>query len=521
MRRGPHPDAARATGNAPRLSISRLFIVLALAAGLVAGGTHWAMATIGDRTGGDGRTRFAPYVDVTLTPTFHFEDPAAQPAGEVILGFIVADPADPCRPSWGTYYTLEAAARALDLDRRLVRLRERGGSATVSFGGALNDELAVVCHDVDRLVAAYDAVVQRYHPSGLDFDIEGAAIGDLEANERRAQALARIQAKYPELEIWLTLPVAPHGLDVFAVELLDTMLTAGIRLSGLNVMTMNYGESRSGMSMREATFTALAATWQQLDSAYRRAGSPLTEEEIWSRIAATPMIGINDVPGDVFTTGDARALVEYAASVGLARVSFWSANRDVECGAAVDDDRPSNTCSGVDQQPLEFSQIFAGKRPSITNDIPPLPPTDGDGRAEGIARDDPLTSPYPLWRAAKVYVQGDKVTWQGRVYQAKWWTQGDQPDAPVKNVWETPWRYLGPVLESDRDAVRAAKEVIDGTRPKWSGEAVYVAGDEVEYLKQIFRAKWWTQGTIPQEDPDRPYDHPWEYLGEAEPASGR
>lgn len=38
------------------------------------------------------------------------------------------------------------------------------------------------------------------------------------------------------------------------------------------------------------------------------------------------------------------------------------------------------------------------------------------------------------WDAAAVYVGGDTVSYQGRRYRAKWWTQGEQPDS--SDVWE-------------------------------------------------------------------------------------
>ncbi len=449
-----------------------------------------------------------------------------QPSADVVLGFVVADPNDPCLPSWGTYYSLDAAGRALDLDRRIVRLRERGGDAIVSFGGAVNRELATTCEDPEKLAAAYQSVIDRYALTAVDFDIEGAAVADVAANGRRAAAIRRLQQQNKDLVVWLTLPVAPSGLSGEAVELLDQTLEAGAVLAGVNVMTMDFDGSRPPqMSMGEATIAALNATWQQLDGAYRRAGSPRTQQEIWKAIGATPMIGQNDVPEEVFSPGDAEDLMEFAERVDLGRLSFWSANRDVPCGAVVDDVRVSNTCSGVDQDPFEFTRIFTSRspRPRLDSDVDagglPVDAAADDPASEGgeLARDDPRTSPYPIWRSAKAYEEGAKVVWQARVYQAKWWTQGDQPDAPVKQVWETPWRYLGPVLESDREAVRAGGKIVAGARPRWAAEKVYVAGDEVERDHMVFRAKWWTQGDVPQEDPDQPYDHPWEYLGDADP----
>ena len=42
-----------------------------------------------------------PYVDVTLTPTYQFQDPQSNPSRDVALAFVVADPEDACRPELG------------------------------------------------------------------------------------------------------------------------------------------------------------------------------------------------------------------------------------------------------------------------------------------------------------------------------------------------------------------------------------------------------------------------------------
>jgi chitinase len=286
-------------------------------------------------------------------------------------------------------------------------------------------------------------------------------------------------------------------------------------------MTMDYGGSKGTSSMKEATQLSLNSTWMQLDALFKRAGTPKTEAEIWGMIGATPMIGQNDVPDEVFTVEDAQWLNDFAHRMGMGRISFWSANRDAQCGDTGPDSRVSNTCSGVRQDPHQFTNVLTaasatGKPPS-TNDAALFvqASTTPLSRAQNLSHDDPRTSPYPLWRMAKEYDAGSKVVWQDRVYQAKWWNKDTQPDAPVVNTWDTPWRYLGPVLQSDRDAAAAAIPIAPSAeRATWSSEKVYVAGDEVESFGRAYRAKWWTQGDLPQQDPNSPFDHPWQYLGE-------
>ena len=79
---------------------------------------------------------YAPYVDVTNTPTYPFQLPSSNPVSSVYLSFIVSDTGEPCTPSWGTFYTLNDAEQGLDLDARTAQLRSQGGSVMISYGGA-------------------------------------------------------------------------------------------------------------------------------------------------------------------------------------------------------------------------------------------------------------------------------------------------------------------------------------------------------------------------------------------------
>jgi chitinase len=394
-------------------SFLRSLVVLGVVGAGIAAGAVWFMDGVPKLTAEEPTVWVAPYVDTTLTPTHHFEEASESPATDVVLGFIVADNTDPCRPSWGTYYDLEAAARALDLDRRVVRTRERGSDVVVSFGGAVNNELAVVCKDVDKLAAAYQAVVDRYQLRIIDFDVEGAAVADTAANERRTAAIKKLQGADPDLRVWYTLPVSPEGLTREGVALVDGILASTIDLTGINVMTMDYGASRpASMSMREATKRALEATWAQLDISFRRAGMTRTEREVWGLVGATPMIGQNDVPSEIFSIADAEWLSAFAREKHMGRLSIWSANRDAQCGTGSDGNRVSNTCSGVEQSAGEFTRtLSAGGSVSSTDLIgePPVVISENPTRAQQQALDDPRTSPYPMWRSTRVYLEGNKV----------------------------------------------------------------------------------------------------------------
>jgi chitinase len=496
------------------LSFSRVLLALAVASGVGWGSAVGVSRAVEDLSeSAPPEPWFAPYVDATLTPSFHFEDPSLNPADDAVLSFIVGDRAGRCVPTWGTYYDLDSAGSSLDLDRRIARLRQRGGDVIVSFGGVANEELARDCRNDDDLLDAYQSVITRYDLTTVDFDIEGEALTDHVANDRRARVVQRLQADARadgrSLAVWLTLPVAPTGLSAEAVSVVDAMLAAGVDLAGVNVMTMNYGASReAGVDIVEASASALDATWRQVGAAYRRAGVALRDETVWHKLGATPMIGQNDEPRDRLTVADADRFLAIARERGLGRLSLWSLNRDIACGAQLDLGAVSDRCSGVRQEPLAFTTVFDSLPGRVATAAHAR--TRSDRPAE--PRDDPDHSPYPIWSEEKRYTKDAKVTWHHNVYEAKWWTQGNAPDEPVVNEWDTPWRYLGPVLPGDRPAPTTT--VPDGTYAEWEPDLVYVKGDRVQLDGVPYQAKWWTRGEQPKVEVIEEGDTPWQRLEE-------
>ncbi|MBP1137100.1 chitinase [Arthrobacter sp. PvP023] len=308
-------------------------------------------------------TWFAGYVDVTVSPEYHFEEGATQGTKDVVLSFLVASPQDSCVASWGALYGIEEARGSLDLDRRISILRSHGGTVSVSFGGARNSELATACQDEAKLRTAYRDIVERYDPAFIDFDLEGADLLDEAGGERRAKAVAALQgdrnASGKRLAVWLTLPASPRGLTDAGIAAVEQMLDGGVQLAGINIMTMNYGASRSSsQGMLEAALSAARASHDQLSIVYQRAGINLSGEQVWKKMGLTPMIGRNDQPGEVFGLDAARGMKDYAVEQGIQRLSMWSLNRDTPCSSGGSEETASFTCSGVDQGTARFSDLL-------------------------------------------------------------------------------------------------------------------------------------------------------------------
>ncbi|HPU39475.1 MAG TPA: chitinase [Microthrixaceae bacterium] len=502
-------EATPSTTEGPRerLSFARLgilMLVIVAVVGVAFVGTRRAVA--------DGRERanswFVPYVDVTVTPTYQFQDPRQNPARDVALAFVVADPASPCTPSWGGYYGLDKAGDQLELDRRIAQLRAAGGDVTISFGGQANTELAVACTDPTALRAAYKSVIERYDATTIDLDLEGDAVTDTAAIERRNAALAAVQKQLAadgrQLDVWLTLPVAPSGLSAEGLSLVRSTMQSKLKVLGVNVMTMDYGDGTS--DMLTASRDAVDATATQLRRLSKELGLDRSETKLWASIGATPMIGQNDIDDEVFSLDDAKSFATYARDQGLGRISMWSLNRDRQCdntfhNVAVH----SNTCSGVTQEELAFSKLFAalpGRSPSApAHDSVTVP-----DRSPDVV--DPANSPFPVWRPTAQYPESYKVVWKGNVYQAKWFNQGADPSTRTASEWDTPWALVGPV--GANDVAPTLTTVPPGSVPVWDPATLYQKGAEVAFDGLPYRARWSTQGNAPSTQFPIGPDDPWE-----------
>lgn len=494
-----------------KLSWTRLTLLLLVLALAGVGGT-FGVIHLRNTAGPTAKSWAVPYVDVTLTPTFPFQDPTANPANDVALGFVVADPKNPCRPSWGGAYTLDGAGSLLELDRRIAQLRQAGGDITLSLGGLNNSELAVACTDDTRLASAYRQLVKRYDVRTLDLDIEGTAVADQASLQRRVAAVAAVQQERADagkpLAVWLTLPVSPSGLTDDGVAVVRGMLEGGVQLRGVNVMTMDFNNGEARPDMLALSTSALNGTHKQLSDLYLRLGRKLTSPQVWSRIGATPMIGQNDIDAERFTLDDAEGLARFAVDHGLGRVSMWSINRDAPCrGTFANVVVHSNTCSGVEQEALAFTKVFAG--------LPGKAAGGADYESveipdQATAVDDPKTSPYPVWRMTALYVGGYKVVWKGVVYEAKWANSGQDPAAAPPAGTQSAWSVIGPVSPVEK-APRPVPMVTDVSGP-WTPGDVYRRGDRVLFGGLPYEAKWTTKDESPSTEFPIDADDPWKPL---------
>ena len=491
---------------ATRISPARVGVVLVTTLVLGWSGVH-AIAAAVTTPATPGPTAFAAYVDVTATPSYPFETPAGPPQSNVILAFVVSAPGHACTPTWGGAYSLDQAGTQLELDRRLAQLRLTGGEARVSFGGQRGTELSSTCTDAARLRDAYRSVVDRYRLSSIDLDLEGTSQGDAAAETRRAAAVKAVQDDERragrDLAVWLTLPVSATGLTDHGVDVVASMLAAGVDLAGVNGMTMDFGTADAGREPLSTTvIAATRALESQVGTAYARAGEDLSAAESWAKVGITPMIGQNDVADERFTLGDADAVNQFARAQGVGQLSMWSLNRDSTCGPPLPTvlSVVQTSCSGVDEGDRTFAAALAAYSDGGSFATAPEPTSTSStstaaavGPASGV--DDPAHSPFPIWDPLGTYPGGVKIVWHHQVYQSRYWTTGFAPDTPVASEQDSPWMLVGPVLPGDTPAPLPTLPA--GTYPQWKPNQAYVAGSRVQLGLVPYQAKWWSQGQRP------------------------
>ncbi|MEH1166268.1 carbohydrate-binding protein [Micromonospora sp. CPCC 205539] len=133
------------------------------------------------------------------------------------------------------------------------------------------------------------------------------------------------------------------------------------------------------------------------------------------------------------------------------------------------------------------------------------------------------------WSSSAVYNDGDRVTYQGRVFRASWYTKNQKPGDPngawqeiamtedgtsiwtasrVFNTgdfamydgkkWRAQW-YTRNQKPGDRNGSweEIAPTPPDNSPAAWTSTRVYNAGDRVSFKGHVYEARWWTRGQEP------------------------
>jgi chitinase len=287
-------------------------LLLTATATLTSGGFALATAGPAHAAGPAFPAHFAaPYLQIDPSDAGDMAaDMAATGLKYYTLAFLI--PQSGCTPEWEDDGNSVGA-----FNSEISSLQAAGGNVMISFGGESGGELAETCTSVSSLTAAYLNVVNTTGVTRLDFDIEGGVLSDTSATSLRDQALAALQAEDPSVQVDFTLAVAPNGLPTGSgseYALLQNAQADGVKVSTVNIMTMDFGAGSNDLADAES---AAQATASQLSGLYG-----ISTSAAYNMMGLTPIAGTND-DGTVFSTSNASSLESFAASNGVQELSFW------------------------------------------------------------------------------------------------------------------------------------------------------------------------------------------------------
>jgi chitinase len=290
----------------------RAALGLAAATAIASGGLGLATIVPAAAAGSAFPAHFAaPYLQIDSSDAGDMAaDMAATGLKYYTLAFLI--PQSGCTPEWEDDGSGVGAFAS-----QISAIQGAGGNVMISFGGESGGELAQTCTNVSQLTAAYQNVVNTYGVNRLDFDIEGGVLSDTAATSLRDQALAALQAEDPSVQIDFTLAVSPQGLPTGSgseYALLQDAQAKGVRVSVVNIMTMDFGAGSNDLADAES---AAQATAGQLSGLYG-----ISTSAAYGMMGLTPIAGTND-DGTYFSTANAQSLESFAASNGVAELSFW------------------------------------------------------------------------------------------------------------------------------------------------------------------------------------------------------
>jgi chitinase len=250
----------------------------------------------------------APYLQISDSDAGDMAaDTSATGTKFFTLAFLT--PQSGCTPVWEANGTGVGSFKS-----QISALQAAGGNVIPSFGGAEGGELAQTCTNTANLTAAYANVVNTYGTPRLDFDIEGGVLNDTASNQRRNSALAALQQQNPAVQVDYTLAVDPTGIPSNELDLLRDAKSKGVKVSVVNLMVMDFYDGRPVLG---DALSAARASASQLASLYG-----ISTSAAYAMMGLTPIAGRND-DGAQFSQSDAQQLETFAASNGVAELSFW------------------------------------------------------------------------------------------------------------------------------------------------------------------------------------------------------
>ena len=312
-------------------------------------------------------------------------------------------------------------------------LQSKGQHVIISVGGAegrivINSEEAA-----DKFASSLSEIIKEYGFEGVDIDLEGSAVS---GTEYIARGLKKLHDEFGDDFI---ITMAP---ETYYMHKGDGIIGAYYRLSTeiKDILTICYpqfynaggdiGYNNFNARYPSQSFITSLAT-MYIENGLRpdqlAIGVPAMSSAAGSGYISTD--NLKDVVESLVYKKSLDGFTPPREYKTLRGVMTWSINWD----ATQDYTWVKSMSKLMDSLPVVEGGI---ERPERDYD------DSSDKSSDDDKKDQQGTDGIPGWSSSSVYLRGDKVVYNGKIYEAKWWTQGDNPEAQGE---DGPWKYAGDV----------------------------------------------------------------------------
>nr|WP_252980975.1 carbohydrate binding domain-containing protein [Streptomyces chartreusis] len=249
-----------------------------------------------------------------------------------------------CNPAWDGSRPLTGGN-----DQSVINsIRSAGGDIVPSIGGWSGNKLGPNCSSAEALAGAYQKVIDAYGLKAIDVDIENTdEFENATVQDRILNALKIVKANNPGLRTVLTFGTSTTGPTYWGNRLIEQAKALNADIDVFTIMPFDFG---GGADMYGNTVNATEGLKNKLKSTFG-----------WDDATAYAHIGISGMNGlsdqqELTSTATWTQIRDWANSHHIARLAFWSVNRDRPCpGGGV-----TSNCSGISQSNWQFTSITAG-----------------------------------------------------------------------------------------------------------------------------------------------------------------
>ncbi|MGG8408092.1 fibronectin type III domain-containing protein [Streptomyces sp. 12297] len=250
-----------------------------------------------------------------------------------------------CNPAWDGQRPLTGG-----IDQSTISaIRAAGGDIVPSIGGWQGNKLGPNCSSAEALAGAYQKVIDAYGLKAIDVDIENTdEFENATVQDRILGALKIVKQNNPGLKTILTFGTATTGPTSWGNRLIEQAKAQNAGIDVFTIMPFDFGNAST--DMYAATVSATEGLKAKLKSTFG-----WDDATAYAHIGISGMNGISDTQ-ETTTVQNWTDIRDWANSHHIARLAFWSVNRDRGCpGGGLQE-----TCSGIAQSDWQFTRLTAG-----------------------------------------------------------------------------------------------------------------------------------------------------------------